>query len=223
MQLPVEIQRAEILDWWEASHERISEAVLDRLPALYYRIDKEIEAMPIKELLGKGKFRAEKLVPIIDEWAAKLHRELTHELDESLRASLESSARDGAGDGWSYSEMAVAGAALAFSAAPVAGVPFFIGGLTASGTVILGITIGGGALLALPVAALAGSAAFLALGPTARKTALSKLKNRFRDSVHKAVDNYVLGDPNDPDKSSLKGILLEELRNVTMKRMEMVE
>lgn len=223
MHLPVEVQRAEILDWWEAEHERISEALSDRLPSLYYRIDQEIDKMPIKDLVRRGKFRAETIEPIVVAWIEKLHRELTHELDESLRTSLNLLEGDGAGDEWSYSEMAVAGAALAVSAAPAAGIPFFAGGLTAAGTTVLGITFGGGGLLPLSVAALAGSAVFIALGPAARAKAVSHLKLRLRDGVHQGIETRVLGDPKNQAVPSLKGHLLNELYSVAVKRMDMVK
>lgn len=221
MQLPVEIQRAEILDWWETAQEQIARTLPERLPALYYRVDQVIEDMPIKAFIQKGKFRGERIEPIVIEWMEKLYRELTHELDESFRASSEAVEGKGVHDSWSYGEMATAGAAIAVSAAPIAGIPFFAGGLTAAG--FLGISFLGGGILVVPAVALAGSAVFLAAGPSARAKAVSHLKSRFREAVHEGIEKRVLGDPDDPSTASLKGTLLGELRGVALKRMEMVE
>lgn len=223
MSLPVEIQRAEILDWWEAGQEHISRTLPERLPALYYLVDQVIEEMPLKAFIRKGKFHTEQIEPIAVEWMEKLYRELTHELDESFRASSKTIEGKGAHDLWSYSELATAGAAIAISVAPMAGIPFFMGGLTAAGVTIAGFTIGGGALLALPVAALAGSAVLFAAGPAARGKAVSNLKARFRKGIHEGIELRVLGDPSDPSIASLKGRLLGELRGVALKRMEMVK
>lgn len=222
MHLPVEIQRAEILDWWEAEQEKISRALQERLPALYYRLDQVIDKMPIKGFLRKRKFHAEQIEPIVTMWVEELYRELTHELDESFRASSEVIEGKGGYEGWTYGEMVTAGAAIAVSAAPIAGVPFFAGGLTAAGITIAGFTVGGGALLALPVAALAGSAVLVAAGPAVRGKAVSSLKARFRKNVHKLAETLVLGNSEQPSVSSLKGKLLGELRNVALKRIDMV-
>lgn len=221
MQLPAETQKAEILDWWEASHERICDALSERIPALYYRVDQEIEAMPLKDLLRKASFRSAKIEPLISEWRAKVYRELTHELDESMRSSLDLLNDGKSNDDLSYSEMAIAGAALAVTAAPVAGLPFFVGGLTTAGW--LGISVLGGGLAVVPIAALAGSAFVLALGPSARAKAVAKLKSRLRENIHQAIETSVLGDPTQPATPSLKGVLLSELSSVTLKRLELVE
>lgn len=223
MHLPVEIQRAEILDWWELEQEKISRSLLDRLPALYYAVDQVIEEMPIKNFLRRGKFHAEKIEPIIAEWMDKLYRELAHELDESFRSSSNVIEGKGAYEGWSYSEMATAGAAIAVSAAPIAGIPFFAGGLTAAGITVAGFTFGGGALLALPATALVGSAVIFAAGPAVRGKAVSSLKTRLRNTIHTQIDAHVLGDQTQPSVPSLKGKLLGDLQSVALKRIDMVQ
>lgn len=223
MQLPPEIQSAQILDWWEDAHEHIVDALTDRLPALYYHVDQKLENMPITALIKKGKFRTDVIDPLVAEWIAKLYRELTHEMDESLRASFEKLEGAEVGDRWSYSDMAVAGAALAATAVPVAGVPFFAGGLTAGGLAIAGFTIVGGSVAILPVAALVGSVAALALGPAARASAVAKLKSGFRENIHRGIEARVMGDPKQPEIPSLKGVLIGELNSVAVKRMDMNE
>ena len=221
MQLPIEIQKVEILDWWETEREQISQDLQERLPALYYKVDRVIEEMPVKALIRKGQHHTETLEPLVIEWMEKVYRDLTHELDESFRSSAEAVEGDGAHDQWTYSEMATAGAALAVSVAPIAGIPFFAGGLTAAGVTVLGITVGSGGLLALPVAALAGSAILLAAGPTARWRAVAALKARYRDAVHSAIEKRVLGDESNTDSPSLKDKLQGELLGVALQRMEM--
>lgn len=219
MSLPVEIQHAQILDWWEASHEKICNALTDRLPALYYHVNQMIEAMSLKDLVRKGKVRSEQIEPMVSDWIQKTYAELTHDMDQSMRESLAGLEGQQAAE-WSYGEMAIAGSALAVSAAPVAGIPFFVGGLTTAGTVVLGVTFGGGALAALPVAALAGSVALVAMGPTARAKALASLKGRYREAIHKAIVARVMGDGDNPQQPSLKGTLLSELHAVALKRMD---
>ncbi|WP_394155011.1 hypothetical protein [Loktanella salsilacus] len=223
MQLPVEIQHAEILDWWESEHERISDALADRLPGLYYLVDQQIEEMPFTNLVRRGKFKVEHVEPIVAAWMDKIYLEFTLELDESLRASLHSLEGDKPGEGWSFKEMAVAGAALAVSASPVAAIPFFAGGLTTAGITFLGVTVGGGVLLATPVAALAGSAVLAALGPTARTKAIANLKSRLRSAIHAAIEVRVLGDADGQAHASLKGRLLSELYSVAAKRLALIE
>lgn len=59
MQLPIEIQKVEILDWWETEREHISHDLQERLPALYYKVDRVIEEMPAKAFIRKGQHHTE--------------------------------------------------------------------------------------------------------------------------------------------------------------------
>lgn len=222
MQLPIEIQRAEILDWWETEHERISQVLPDRLPALYHGVDQAIDEMPVTAFYWRREFYADQIEPIVVEWIEKLHRELRHGLDESFHASSEAVEGKGSHDEWSYGEMATAGAAIAASVAPIAGIPFFAGGFTTAGITVFGLTFGGGALLLLPIVALVGSLVLFATGPAIRDTASNKLKAHFKGAVHDAIKMRVLGNPKDQNFRSLKDILLSELYSVTLKRIEML-
>lgn len=221
MQMPAEVLRAEILDWWEAERDRIAEAIPERLPALLYKVDKIIDDMPASALLKRGKFVAEKIEPIVANWIDRLYKELTHELDESFRASAKEAEGGESYKNWSYGEMATAGAAIAVSAAPAAGIPFFAGGLTTAGLSLGFLTLGGGALIPMATAAAAGSAMLLAAGPAVRTKAMSKLKSKFRSSVHNGITKRILGTKNDSKAISLKEVLFSELQGVALKRMEM--
>ena len=223
MQMPAEILRAEILDWWEAERDRISEALPERLPALLYKVDKIIDDMSASDLLKRGKFVAEKVEPVVVDWIERLYKELTHELDESFRASVKEAEGGETYKNWTYGEMATAGAAIAVSAAPAAGIPFYAGGLTAAGTVVFGLTLPftGGSLLAGAVAAAAGSAVLLAAGPAVRAKAVSRLKSNFKSSIHDVIEERVLGSAADRRAASLKQVLFSELQGVALKRMEL--
>lgn len=223
MQLPPEVLRAEILDWWEAEQERISHTLPKRLPELYYHVDQKIADMPLKAFIRRGNFYAESIEPIVTDWIENLYRELTHDLDESFCTSSKDLEGKAIYDTWSYGEVASAGAAIAVSVAPAAGVPFFAGGLTAAGFTFLGVTLGGGALMPLAVTALAGSLVILAAGPAVRGKAASYLRNRFKSVVQKAINTRVLGDADNPTVPSLKGKLRGDLYGVALKRIEMLE
>ncbi len=223
MQLPVEVVRSEILDWWEGEREKIAMTIPDRLPALFYQVDKLVDEMTVKDLLRRGKYQTEKIDSVVTTWIERLYKELTHDLDESFRASSREIEGDEPYRSWSYSDMATAGAAIAVSAAPVAGVPFFAAGLTTAGTAILGFTFGGGALIPLAVTAAAGSAVLLAAGPAVRAKAISKLKSKFKNSLHEAIEVRVLGDATDVTVASLKQTLFVELQAVALKRMEIAD
>lgn len=219
MQLPNEIHRAEVLDWWEDSRESVCSALDDRIPALYYKVDKVVEEMPAKRLIQKGKFRSEEIEPIVVEWVEKLYRELTHDLDDSLRASLANIEGNVPQAGLSYREMVTTGAALTFSVAPIAGVPFFAGGLAVTG--IAGVL--GGGFAVVPTVALAGSAAALIAGPGVRSKAVKSLKTRLLKDIHMEIDKRVFGDSENSAAPSLKGALMNDLQCVAMKRMENFE
>lgn len=223
MHMPAEVLRAEILDWWESERDKLAEAIPERLPALLYKVDKIIDDMSASDLLKRGKFFAEKVEPVVADWIERLYKELTHELDESFRASAEEAEGGETYNNWSYGEMATAGVAIAVSAAPAAGVPFFAGGLAASGTVVFGLTIPftAGGLAAGAVAAAAGSAVLLAAGPAVRSKAVSKLKSNFKLSIHDVIAKRVLGSGNDSKAISLKEVLFRELQGVALKRIEM--
>lgn len=223
MQMPAEVLRAGILDWWEAERDRIAEAIPERLPALLYKADKMIDDMPASALLRWRKFAAEKIEPVVAEWMERLYKELTHELDESFRASAKEAEGDETYNNWTYGEMATAGAAVAISVAPAAGIPFFAGGLTAAGTAVFGFTLPftGGGLAAVAVAAAAGSAVLFAAGPAVRSKAVAKLKSNLKSQIHAEITERVLGFATDRKTVSLKRVLFNELQGVALKRMEM--
>ena len=221
MQMPAEVLRAEILDWWEAERDRIAEAIPERLPALLYKVDKIIDDMSASELLKRGKFVAEKVEPVVAGWIERLYKELTHELDESFRASAKEAEGGETYNSWTYGEMATAGAAIAVSAAPAAGLPFLAGGLTTVGLSLGIFTLGGGALIPMAVAAAAGSAVLLAAGPAVRTKAILTLKSKFKSSIHDVITRRVLGGVHEGKIVSLKQVLFNELQGVALKRMEM--
>lgn len=152
-----------------------------------------------------------------------LYCELAHEIDESFRASSDAIEGKGSYDRWSYGEMASAGGAIAVSIGPLAGVPFFAGGLTVAGTTILGVTLVSPALIPTAVAALAVSTVLLAAGPSARGKATAYLKSRFKKAVHEDLEIRILGNPANLSSPSLKGKLLADLYGLALKRIEMIE
>lgn len=222
-ELAPEILRQEIIDWWENERQKISNSLPERRQALFYKVDKIIDGMPIKKLLSRKQFVEEKILPEINSGIEKMYRELTLEVDESFRASSQNVEGGGHYGNWSYSEMVTAGAAIAVSAAPVAGIPFFAGGLTTAGTWVVVTTLGGGALIPTAVAAAAGSAILLAAGPTVRSKAVAKLTSNLKKAIHKEIDYMVLELSNDNTKPSLKQRLFNELQGIAVKRMEMAK
>lgn len=216
MQVPAEVLRAEILDWWEAERDRIAETIPERFPALLYKVDKIIDDMSAYELLRRSKVVDEKVEPVVADWIERLYKELTHELDESFRASAKEAEGGETYKNWSYGEMATAGTAIAVSAAPAAGIPFFVGGLTTAGLSLGAITLGGGALMPVAVTAAAGSAVLLAAGPAVRTKVISGLKSKFKSSIHDGITKRVLG-----LEDSLKEVLFSDLQGVALKRLEM--
>ncbi len=223
MQLPTEVVQAEILDWWEGERERIAQIMPDRMPALFYNVDKVIDDMSVADFLKRGRFVANKVEPLVADWIERTYKELTHEIDESFRASAYKTEGGDAYQKWSYGDMATAGAAIAVSAAPVAGIPFFAGGMTTAGTVVLWFTIGGGNLIPAAVVALAGSAVLLAAGPGVRSKAITRLKSKLKASLHDAITTRVLGVADGTKLVSLKHVLFGELQGVALKRMEMAK
>ncbi|TMV12996.1 hypothetical protein [Arenibacterium halophilum] len=223
MQPPNELQRAEIMDWWEAAQDHISKTIPDRLPALYYKVDQKIDELGWYKTFSRKAVRTNELNPIVEEWTSKLYAELTHDLDESFKASAEEVEGNGQLDKLSYSEIGETTATVVFSVAPVAAVPFASGGLAVAGTTVLGFSVGATGLAVVPVVALAGAAIAAAAGPAFRNRNLNRLKQNFRQSIHKWIDGIVLGDPEKPKANSLKRQLQKELEAVARKRLELIE
>lgn len=221
MSLPPEIQRAEIIDWWEKAHERISTGLESGLPQLLERVDQKITTMSRKDLVaGRSRFRNDVTEPIVSAWMEETYGQLNEELDEALATSLKELGGANETVSMSYRDMAVAGAAVAASAAPLAGIPFFAGGFTAAGLSIAGFTIISGTIAAVPVFAVVGTVVAVGFGPKIRSSAVKVVKDGFRNKVHREIEMRVMGDPNDASRPSLKGLLLGDLFSVTVKRME---
>lgn len=212
MLLPVEIQKAEVLDWWEDQQEFTSEALVDRVPALLFQIDQKIEEMPATALIRRGRFYREKILPLLDQWLQKTRGELTHELEEALNASLHTVEGPNNHDAWSYSDYAAAGSAIAVSAAPLAAIPLFIGAT-------VGGIVGFGATPILVPAAVVLTGTSLLFGAQFGGTAVRSLKARYRLKMHEEICALVFGNPNEPSVGSLKHTLHSDLRNVTLQRL----
>lgn len=221
--LPVEILQAEVLDWWETQHEILSSGLDEKLPELLNRLDAEIEAMPIRAFLRKGKYHAERLEPIVQEFLEKYYAEFTNELDEAFQKSVANVEAESATEtinAWSYKEMATAGGAAVATIAPLAALPFLTGGLVTSGTILLGFTISSPALIPTATVAAATGLVVAAAGPTVRNKAVKKLKFSFKEVTFNKARIRVIGDPLKPKIGSLKGSLLNDLTNVALRRIE---
>ena len=223
--LPKEVLKAEVLDWWEEQQEQLSKKLEDRLPELLDLLDAEIDTMPAKSLLRKGKFHTERLEPIVRKFLEVNYTECTSYLNNAFKksvAQVESRELERNLNSWNYEEMATAGAAVVMTAAPLplAAIPFLTGGLFTSGTVFLGFTIVSPTLIPLAVGAATTAVVLMAAGPVVRKKALKKLRNMFKDVTHAEAKIRVLGDPTKPEIGSLKGTLINDLRNVALGRLE---
>lgn len=221
--LPVEILQAEVLDWWETQHETVSSGLDEKLLELLNRLDGEIEAMPIRAFLRKGKYHAERLEPIVQDFLEKYYAEFTNELDEAFQRSVANVEAESATEtinAWSYKEMATAGGAAVATIAPLAALPFLTGGLVTSGTILLGFTVSPPALIPTATVAAATGLIVAAAGPTVRKKAVKKLKSNFKEVTFNKARTRVIGDPLKPEIGSLKGSLLNDLTNVALRRIE---
>ena len=221
--LPVEVLHAEVLDWWETQHETVSNGLDEKLPELLNRLNAEIEAMPARAFLRKGKYYAERLEPIVHEFLGEYYAEFTIELDEAFQKSVASVEAENATETlnpWSYKEMATAGGATIVTIAPLAALPFLTGGLVTSGTFFLGFPLISPVLIPAAVAVAATGLIVAAGGPIVRSQALKKLKSNFKEVTFKKARIRVVGDPQKPEIGSLKGSLLNDLTNVALRRME---
>ena len=212
-----EINRAEILDWWEAEQERVSDKLESQLPELLERLDLEIDAMPIKKMIRKKQFCVERLEPQVKKFLENNYLKFRQDLENSFQKSKDDigeNVSENAYQEWSYGDMSIAGAAAVVTIAPVGILPFLITGGTFVSASILGTVI------FLPAAVAGAGLGLAALGPAFRGKAVEMLKDRFKKSMQSEATLRILGDPSDPTVSSLKGTLLNELRNVTMGRLE---
>ena len=219
----MEILQAEVMDWWETQHEKVSNGLDEKLPELLKLLDAEIEVMPTRAFFRKGKYHAERLEPIVHEFLEQIYEHFTSELDEAFQrsvANVESESANETLNTWSYKEMATAGGAAVATIAPLAALPFLTGGLVTSGTVVLGFTLGSPALIPTAAAAAATGFVVAAAGPTIRKKAIKKLKFHFKEVTFNKARIRVVGDPLKPEIGSLKGSLLNDLTNVALRRIE---
>mgnify|MGYP006956419843 FL=1 len=212
-----EINRAEILDWWEAEQERVSDELESQLPELLERLDLEIDAMPIKKFIRKKQFCVERLEPQVKKFLENNHLKFRQDLENSFQKSKDDigeNVSENAYQEWSYGEMSIAGAAAVATIAPVGTLPFLTAGIMTAPFI--------GAPALIPGAAVVAGAGLVlvAAGPSFRGKAIEMLKDRFKKLMQRDATLRILGDPSDPTVSSLKGKLLNELRNVTMGRLD---
>lgn len=201
----------------------MSKGLDEKLPELLNRLDAEIETMPIRAFFRKGKYHAERLEPIVQEFLENYYAEFTNELDEAFQRSVANVEADRATktlNTWSYKEMATAGGATVATIAPLAALPFLTGGFVTSGTVVFGFTLSSPALIPSAAVAAATGLVVAAAGPTVRSKAVKTLKLSFKEVTFNKARTRVVGDPLKPEIGSLKGSLLSDLTNVALRRIE---
>ena len=224
---PVEIQRAEIQDWWESERKRILQDLPKRLPGLIFLVDQKIENMSFFDLMRKRKqYRADEIDPIVIDWLEDHYKEFSRKLESSF-AKLESSFKSYTSniesknlDKLSYQDYLLAGSSIAVTVAPLGALPFVAGGLVTSGFTLLGFTIGGGVLIPSALYALLFGVGCLAIAPGCRAWAVRKIKKLYKDNLRKELEWRVLGDHRKPGTKSLMGTLLSDLEKVARARME---
>jgi len=220
MQPPNELQRAEIMDWWEAAQDHISKTIPDRLPALYYKVDQKIDGMSWPSVIFKKRSKAKEIDETVNDWIKRLYTELSHDIEKSYKISDRKIAKSKSTVNSGYSDLFESGATAILSIAPFAAYPMLAGGMTTAGVTFLGFTIGGGTIMLAPALALLGAMALFCLGFFLRSKVLNRKKKRMKKAIHQKINERALGNPKNLDKTSLKGLLLEELRMVAKKRLE---
>ncbi|MEC7258113.1 MAG: hypothetical protein VXW58_09855, partial [Pseudomonadota bacterium] len=223
MQPPNELQRAEIMDWWEAAQDHISKTIPDRLPALYYKVDQKIDEMSWHSVIFRKRSKANEINKIVDKWIERLYSELTHDIEKSYKISARKIAKSRSTVNSGYSDLFESGATAILSIAPFAAYPMLAGGMTTAGVTFLGFTIGGGTIMLAPALALLGATALFCLGFFIRSMVLNGKKKRMKKTIHESINEKALGNPKNLDETSLKGLLLEELKKVAKKRLECVK
>ena len=220
LQPPAEIMRSEVLDWWETERLRISQDLTERLPLLLFQIKEAVAGMGAQELLARRKFRRTTIDPMVQKWIESEYLRQS----SGLKASYCEAFKDtGENDKWSLGEISTAGAALVFSVAPLAALPFISGGFVAAGTTVLGVTFGGGALLVLPIVAAGAGLVALGSGQSARGAAMDRIKAQIAKRLEEQVTLRVLGDAVRPDVGSLRGTLFKDIDTILGQRLVKLE
>ncbi|SEP00516.1 hypothetical protein SAMN04490248_11930 [Salinihabitans flavidus] len=210
--------RAQVVDWWSAERARVSRELEERLPLLLIEVDKVIDEMPLKAFVRRGRFQTRQIAPIVRKWIEAEYKRLSAEIDESFFAEVIGPGEHKSHEGWTTDELLTAGAATAFSIAPLAALPF-VGGLLVS-TGFLGLSA---TLAIIPATIVGAGLVMLGLGPSIRGWARRKLRETFRSRVRANIRTRIIGDLERLEIASLKGTIFTELDGFLSKRLGELE
>ena len=226
--LPKELLRAEILDWWEEEQERVSHELSRRLQTVLDQVDAEVDNISLKNLfVYRGRFVRETIEPFVVAFLEGNYREFSEKMKESFESSMAQVEAGKFGievEEASYWEWATAGGTMLASVAPLASLPFLTGGVLTGGVTVLGFTLVAPVVSIVAVGAMATAGlGILVIGQPMRQQAFESQRRTLKSEIRSKVKIRVIGDPTKPDIGSLKGTLLNELRNVTWHRLEAIE
>ncbi len=184
---------AEVLDWWEREHERISQELEQmHLVDVQDKLGDLIKSSSRRSLLSGEKFVQEKVQPLVEEEIESTRRDLFKQMEKSFLASVaEIEAMNATIDieGWSYGNMAGSDGRIAHGVVPPAPLPKRKGAALA----VVGMLIH-----------------------------MLKVKQKWKDHLDPIVKLALFGNNARPEVESLRGVLLSELRTAAQKRMEAI-
>ena len=206
-----EIERALALDWWAEQRAQVEEDLRKRLPDLLLQAREAVAAMPMTAFVRRSKFHTDVILPLATKWIEAEHARLSSEIGESLPDLFGENTDD---HNWSTTDYAEVGMAAAFTAAPLAALPFV--GLVFGGG-FLGI---GASIAVVPALAVGGGLVALGYGGQVRGWTIERLRERYRVKVEADLTLLVLGDAARPQEPSLKGTIFAELDGILSSKLE---
>ncbi len=217
--MTVEIQRAEILDWWEAERWRIRQEVLATQQNCLDRATRSIEGLNIKELLMPRSSARKDIERRLESDVNSLNRRLANSLKDSFSASVESVEGLTVYESVTLTEKAalVAGGTLAIGSLGIAGAA--TGVATTTGTFLFVIPT---LTFSWPIFAVAGvSALGLAIAsPKALQQGRRLAIERYLRNIQKILLRLLVEDAAASKKPSTWTIFQTEIDRVVQERLE---
>lgn len=173
-----------------------------------------VAAMPMTAFVRRSKFHTEVILPMATQWVEAEHARLSAAIGDTLPDIFGANAGS---HNWSTTDYAEVGLAAAFSAAPLAALPF-VGGLVV--TASTGFFATSASIAVVPALAVGGGLVALGYGGQVRGWTIERLRERYRVKVEADLTLLVLGDAARPQEPSLKGTIFAELDGILSTKLE---
>lgn len=220
--LPPEIQRAEIIDWWNAQRARVDAECRETLKASLERATKAADELSFKEMMWPGAEAHKQIERRVQSDITMLSKRLTRSLQDTLEVSISEVEGSGEYSGASLLEM---GGLVASGAMAAGSVGLAVAAATATTTTAGFFFLVPATVISWPMFATLGTGALTVAiaSPRASRWAHKTAKARFLSYIEARLHKEILKDEGERKPHSICAALKSQIDHFAQTRLDKIQ